>query len=1101
MPDLVIASRGGGHVVLTTAAGEVVVPFRNPCTPEHAEALRWLLEACPEPAVGPDHRRRTEAEAVVEALGKALQVPLPDVERPVVHVVSDEVGFLGLPWELLHPEAEWMRRRASPRPTAVRGPVAGPLRVLLISPRPYGPEDVRAGTVSGPLLRAAGLTRGNVQVDLLRPATSERLREALADDYDILHFDGHGFAGDANCGLVFEDADGKEHRVSAHEFASFSGQVPLVVLNACRSAYHPVPGETTSVASALLDRGTPAVLAMTHSVAPRVVARFITAFYDALTDGSTLAAAVARGRRALLTARSGLPFHVIPVLYEQQPVDLRFHDAVPRADRSRDQEPVWVRPLLHQDGELADIDRQLHQGNPVVVHAPVAGGKTVLLQAYAQYALLSRGFDRVALASGAQVADLRFDGDSDERVLHVWDDIDQHVDQCAAAIRKLPSQHRVLMSSCYDSFPLPHHSHATGDLPDDLVGQAVGELVSELMDGPQLSLNEAEFKWLIRSTGWHPGTLAALLRAWRRLPLVEVPRRLDVGYPQGDDDPLLDPSVTRLLAGLSPPLRTALPFIGLYGYEFGPAELAIMTDGGLAGDTFGELADLHITPGEWRDLLAQAHRAGVVRPVLDAELGYRVSPVVSYALRGELARRFTRDQLRRLQRSAASSILVILEHAFPAPASGHPYWTRVTREFLTAVVDSHVWITTLRAIDDRNYALATSLVTAYQKGKPEGSPGWWTATEVVTHIAGLSYEQLQADPDATGLLLTLRHITASAAMARSDWKQARNQVEHMLDHRDNPHLRLDLVRLLLWRSQIALKMGRPDEVRTALAEAVRQARDSAELDRCEAVLHEAVRELELPPTEAAGLAHELGLVLEPPSGGEDTWSTEELVTEAREALLDNRFTRAAELQRILGTTARERGDFDQAREWLTAAFELERARPGIGDPARTAMHLAVLEEETDNLDDAASWCRFVLELPSAHDLLTANAHYELAIVETKRGNDDGALHALSAARELYVELGMMLYALDADALVARLLHRKADLSGASQLGESVVLRLVELKSDERAAQALMALVECWLDIGGAKEARRRFTRLLPLDQLSPGLMSAFVTRMRERLAD
>ncbi|QXV57354.1 CHAT domain-containing protein [Amycolatopsis sp. TNS106] len=1103
LPDLVIASRGRDHVVLATAAGEVVVPFRNPCMPEHAEALRWLLEDCPEPAIGPNQRRRAEAESAVEALGAALLAALPDSgERSVVHVVSDEVGFLGLPWELLHPAGEWVRRRATPRPGNMRGPVAGPLRVLLVSPRPYGPADVRAGTVRGPLLRAAELTRGDVEVDLLRPATVDRLREVLTCGYDLLHFDGHGFAEDAECGLVFEDTDGKPHRVIAHEFASIVDQAQLVVLNACRSAYHPVPGETTSVASALLDRGTQAVLAMTHAVAPRVVATFITAFYDALIEGGAVAAAVARGRRALLDGMSGRPFHVIPVLYEQQSVDLRVRDAAPRAsaDEPREQEPVWMRSLLYQDGELADIDRQLHRGNPVVVHAPVASGKTELLRAYSRYALLSRGFDRVALASGAEVADLRFDEDTDERVLHVWDDVDKHVEQCAAAIHALPTQHRVLMSVRYDSFTLPHHSHATGDLPDELVGHVMAELTSELPDGSPLpSINDYEFNWLIRCTGWHPGTLAAVLRAWGRLLPAEIPRQLDVGYPQGQDDPLLDPSVAQLLADLSPRLRTALPYLGLYGYMITPHELAIMTDHGLVGDTFGKIASTHITAEQWRDLLDQAHQAGVLRPDPDFELCYHIPPVVSYALRGELARRFTGKQLRRLQRAAASSVHGVLIHALPHDASGHPYETGVARELLSAAMDTHVWNTTLRTIDDRDYDLAARLVTAYHQDKPNGSPGWWTATEVVTKIAALRYEQLRTDPDATGLLFTLHYITGQAAMACSAWKEARDQVELMLDHReDSAVVQLHLSELLLWRATIALNLGQLAEIRLALAEAVQHARGDSEIEMCRAVLHETVRDLELPPAEAADLAREAGLALDQLSGDETTWSTEELVNEVREALLDNRFTRAAEIQRLLGVTAHERGEFAQARTWLTAAFELERGKIGVGDQARTAMHLAILEEVTNNLDDAASWCQFVLALPAVHDLRTAHAHYELGIVETKRGRDDDALRELAAARTLYVELGMRLYAVDVDALVAQLLHRKADLVRSAELGESAVMTLVELKSDERAATALMALVECWLDIGGVREAELRFRRLLSQVQLPLELVSAVTARLREQ---
>ena len=71
-------------------------------------------------------------------------------------------------------------------------------------------------------------------------------------------------------------------------------------------------------------------------------------------------------------------------------------------------------------------------------------------------------------------------------------------------------------------------------------------------------------------------------------------------------------------------------------------------------------------------------------------------------------------------------------------------------------------------------------------------------------------------------------------------------------------------------------------------------------------------------------------------------------------MLDGQLSTAAELQRLLGVAARKRQDFDAERYWLTSAIKLERSSTGVGDVARTATHLAILEEETENLDDAAS---------------------------------------------------------------------------------------------------------------------------------------------------
>ncbi|WP_433260778.1 CHAT domain-containing tetratricopeptide repeat protein [Actinosynnema sp. CS-041913] len=1172
MSELTITSRGRDEVLLTAPTGAATVPFRNPCTPELAETLRWLLEDCPRLAIGPDHRRRTAALSTVDDIGAALFQVLsaspesaalvrPVVEAPgdhAVRIVSDDASFLGLPWELLHrPGAadkslasarELVRRRVTPRrsrPSAERSPATRPLRVLLVSPRPFGAMDVRPRTVRGPLLRAAELTGGAVAVDLLRPATVEQLRTVLADrdGYDILHFDGHGYAeaaaGGVDCGLVFEDEEDRGRRVSAAEFADLvpTDRIPLIVLNACRSAYHHVPaadspvvGEANSVASALLDRGARAVLAMTHTVEAGVVATFMTAFYDALTHGRALAAAVADGRRALLPEatgedRSARPFHIIPVLYEQQPVDLRVQVGTPGGHTAGPDAPeaASVQSLMYQDGELADIDRQLHRGNPVVVHAPVASGKSVLLRAYARYALLSNGFEHVEFITGEQLAAdegllprrirdnaRRFAG---RPVLHVWDGVDGHVDLCAEAVRALPAEHRVLMSARHDSFTLPHHSHATGDLPDDLVAHALVDPMKESMAGDSvLPLNEPEFKWLIRCTGWHGGTLAAVLRAWGSVPLSRIPWRLDLGYPEGDGDPFLDAAVRRRLAELPPPMLSALSYLGLFGYLIVPTVLSVFTDRGLVNDRFHAVTGTHISSDDWRELLDQAHRAGVLRPTAHG-VGreYHMSPVVGYALRGELAGRFSPEQLRALQRGANASVVGVIKNMFPGQPKGVGYAGRQARELMSAYMDSNVWIAMLRAIEAADYGLAGELAAAYHDDEPLGSLAWWRSIEVVTHVFGLCFDRLKSDPDARGLRLSLHEMIGQAAMARSDWEQATLHVEHILADRDHPLVRPNVLSMLLWRNRIALEMGHPNTVRATLAEAVRHASAEADgggLDRCRAMVRRAVRDFELPPLSAAELAREVGLAdMADELRAAETEDTaarpvETLLSELREAMLDSRLSTAAELQRTLGVTARERRDFAAARHWLTSAIELELGTPGVGNAARTALHLAILEEETNNLDDAASWCHFVLDLPSANGLRKANAHYELGIVELKRGRDDDALRELAAARSFYSEHGMALYVADADSLIAQALRRKGDVAGAIELGEAVVRTMMGFNSDERTAVALMSLAESLVESGDAQGAQEQFARfLLSSDQLTPQLITKLTARFEELLSE
>src|SRR5712691_12689021 len=123
--------------------------------------------------------------------------------------VSGSAAFHSLHWEAL-------RDPDLPGPLAVRLPVTrraervpsrfavaepGPvLRILLVTARPDGPEDVGYRTISQPLLESLRNARLPVEVDLVRPGTWQALRTHLrnaADEqgsgwYHVAHFDLHG---------------------------------------------------------------------------------------------------------------------------------------------------------------------------------------------------------------------------------------------------------------------------------------------------------------------------------------------------------------------------------------------------------------------------------------------------------------------------------------------------------------------------------------------------------------------------------------------------------------------------------------------------------------------------------------------------------------------------------------------------------------------------------------------------------------------------------------------------------------------------------------------------------------------------------------------
>lgn len=207
-----------------------------------------------------------------------------------VEIDSDLGEAAGLDWELLRdPDsnspvavsaAEFVRthlRAAGHR--GVPGAVGDVLRVLLVVARPGGSADVPFRSVASRLVRGGAGAMDGLDLDVLRPATYARLSEVLraahaaGRPYHVVHFDGHGDWLD----LADLDSAGSGGNSDRHVRAQFPGlgsrpgpcrptrlpavrrpagrsepaasrwptlgelladtEVPVLVLNACRSAY------------------------------------------------------------------------------------------------------------------------------------------------------------------------------------------------------------------------------------------------------------------------------------------------------------------------------------------------------------------------------------------------------------------------------------------------------------------------------------------------------------------------------------------------------------------------------------------------------------------------------------------------------------------------------------------------------------------------------------------------------------------------------------------------------------------------------------------------------------------------------------------------
>jgi tetratricopeptide (TPR) repeat protein len=357
---------------------------------------------------------------------------------------SAEPGLLALPWELMRdgtgPVALGAGGISRSLPVADKAQTlevaGGQLRVLMVISRPAGTEDVGFQMVARPLLERLETVRGKVSLTVLRPPTFDALREVVTraadagEPFHVVHFDGHGaMPGRVGSGaviggrpammaapgegvLAFELPGGGSDYVGASKVAAAlaEGKVPVVVLNACQSGAVGKALEA-SVATALLNAGCAAVVAMAYSVYAVAAADFMAAFYESVFTGDSVGQAVTAGRRRLFShngrpsPRGDMPLAdwLVPVHYMRE--EVRFPQAcaarpasAPSLDEALDQiraassQPAATEDPLAAVGAFVGRDDLFYQletaarlQHVVVLTGPGGTGKTELAKGFARW--------------------------------------------------------------------------------------------------------------------------------------------------------------------------------------------------------------------------------------------------------------------------------------------------------------------------------------------------------------------------------------------------------------------------------------------------------------------------------------------------------------------------------------------------------------------------------------------------------------------------------------------------------------------------------------------------------------------------------------------
>lgn len=402
--DLAIDQDGaGGYVarVLSSPAGTGRASFAPP-----AQATAWTFR--------PTERTReirvvNQPETVMDAptFGTALCLALINGDVRDLYIAtrqqarSEQKGLrlklrvepnelLSVPWELLYDPGQGEFLCLLPftqvlRFTEVAQPIQPmavplPLRILGMTASPRGLPELKVAEEQARLTQVLAplQTRGLVELDWVPGQTWRELQAAMQrGPWHIFHYIGHAdFVPSLGEGaLALADEEGELRLLHASQLARLLASqtgLRLAVLNACKGARGDEGRPFSSLASVLVRRGLPAVIAMQYAITDEAAIEFSRGFYGALANQYPVDAALGEARKAMSLSRSDSLEWATPVLTMQTPDGVLW----PTADQATMRDEKSMRPVVNTGGG-AYVGGNLNVGGDFVGRDKIVGGDEV----------------------------------------------------------------------------------------------------------------------------------------------------------------------------------------------------------------------------------------------------------------------------------------------------------------------------------------------------------------------------------------------------------------------------------------------------------------------------------------------------------------------------------------------------------------------------------------------------------------------------------------------------------------------------------------------------------------------------------------------------